>query len=129
VAAVTTTEEEKKEEVVTASTEENIDNDQSEAASKGEVSYRVQICATRKVVDKQYFVKNNSVSEVIYADMHDGWHKFTVGAFDEYGNARNHRESVKESNKITGPFVTAYNAGNRITVQEAIMISKQQWIP
>jgi len=61
--------------------------------------------------------------------MHDGWHKFTVGAFDVYGDARNHREDVKGENKITGPFVTAYNTGNRITVQEALMISKQQWVP
>lgn len=99
------------------------------AATTGDVSYRVQICATRKPVDKQYFVKNNQVNEAIYADMHDGWHKFTVGAFGVYGEARNHRENVKETNKITGPFVTAYNSGSRITVQEALMISKQQWIP
>jgi hypothetical protein len=99
------------------------------ASSTGDVSYRVQICATRKAVDKQHFVTNNAVNETIYADMHDGWHKFTVGAFGVYGEARNHREDVKESNKITGPFVTAYNAGDRITVQEALMISKQQWIP
>lgn len=97
--------------------------------SPGEVSYRVQICATRKAVDTQYFVKNHAVSETIYTDMHEGWHKFTVGGFNVYSDARNHRESVRETNKITGPFVTAYNGGARITVQEALMISKQQWVP
>lgn len=97
--------------------------------SNGEVSYRVQICATRKGVDKKYFAKHNNVSETIYADMHDGWHKFTIGAFDIYGAARDHREKVKETNKITGPFVTAYNSGSRITVQEALMISKHKWMP
>jgi hypothetical protein len=121
-------EEEPAVESATASTEES-SNEVDPATINREVSYRVQICATRKAVNKQYFVKNNSVSEAIFTDMHDGWHKFTVGAFDIYGDARNHREDVKESNKITGPFVTAYNRGNRITVQEALMISKQQWVP
>lgn len=96
----------------------------------GEVSYRVQICATRKPVDTQYFVTNNSVNEKIYADMHEGWHKFTVGGFNVYKEARNHRETVKNQNNIVGPFVTAYNkGGTRITVQEALMISKQDWVP
>lgn len=122
----------------TSKSESGASNETASAASEasetaeltnGEVSYRVQICATRKSVDKQHFVKYNQVSETIYADMHEGWHKFTVGAFGVYGDARNHRETVKEENKIKGPFVTAYNAGARITVQEALMISKQQWVP
>lgn len=98
-------------------------------SGSGVVAYRVQICATKKNVDTQYFVKNHSVSETIYADMHEGWHKYTVGKFSVYQQARNHREDVRTNNKIVGPFVTAYNAGQRITVQEALMISKQQWVP
>ena len=62
-------------------------------------------------------------------DMHEGWHKFTVGQFNRYKEARNHRENVRSNNKIVGPFVTAYNQGTRITVQEALMITKQQWVP
>jgi hypothetical protein len=112
-----------------ASSKPSKNTDETGATSQAEVAYRVQICATRKAVDKSYFVKYNKVNETIYADMHQGWHKFTVGAFEVYGEARNHRENVKVKNKITGPFVTAYNQGNRITVQEALMISKQEWMP
>lgn len=105
------------------------DNSDEASGEPGDVSYRVQICATRKPVDTQYFVKNHSVNEHIYTDMHEGWHKFTVGKFSVYGDARDHREEVRTDNKIVGPFVTAYNSGSRITVQEALMISKQQWVP
>ena len=90
--------------------------------------YSVQICATKKAVDVSYFQKNNTVSEKIYVQMHEGWHKYTVGEFKVYKEARDHRENVKTNNKIVGPFVTAYNKGTRITVQEALMISGQQWV-
>ncbi len=90
--------------------------------------YSVQICATKKQVDVSYFVKNNSINEKIYTMMHEGWHKYVVGEFSEYKGARDHREEVKTQNKVVGPFVTAYNKGSRITVQEALMISGQKWI-
>ena len=60
--------------------------------------------------------------------MHQGWHKYTVGKFSIYKGARNYREIIKNQHKIKGPFVTAYNNGTRITVQEALMISKDQWV-
>lgn len=101
--------------------------DQSES-KKTSVNYRVQICATRKQVNTDYFVKNHNINEQIFANLHEGWHKYTIGEFDIYKNARNHRENVKAQKKITGPFVTAYTNGKRITVQEALMITKDQWI-
>jgi len=60
--------------------------------------------------------------------MHQGWHKYTVGEHQIYKGARNHREVIKTQHNIKGPFVTAYNNGVRITVQEALMISKDSWI-
>ena len=90
--------------------------------------YSVQICATKKQVDVSYFVKANSINEKIYTMMHEGWHKYVVGEFPVYKDARDHREVVKTENKVVGPFVTAYNKGMRITVQEALMISGQKWI-
>ena len=90
--------------------------------------YSVQICALKRAVDVSYFEKNHAVTQKIYVQMHEGWHKYTVGEFSVYKEARDHRETVKTNNKIVGPFVTAYNKGTRITVQEALMISGQQWV-
>jgi hypothetical protein len=53
--------------------------------------------------------------------------KFTIGSFTKYQGARNKRENIISHN-FPGPFVTAYNNNERITVQEALMISKQNWL-
>ncbi|MFM7024340.1 MAG: hypothetical protein ACKOXB_15315 [Flavobacteriales bacterium] len=90
--------------------------------------YSVQICATKRQVDVAYFKQNNNINEKVYTMMHEGWHKYVVGEFTVYKDARDHREVVKTENKVVGPFVTAYNKGTRITVQEALMISGQKWV-
>jgi len=93
------------------------------------LNYRVQICATHTETTADYFVKNNNVNEEIYMEMHEGWTKFTVGNFGLYKGARDYREEVRTNYSIVGPFVTAYNDGTRITVQEALMTSNQRWYP
>ncbi len=90
------------------------------------VNYRVQISATHQNVEVSYFTGKYGISEQIYAEMHEGWNKFTVGGFNEYKNARDHRENIRGKG-VDGPFVTAYNSGRRITVQEALMITSQKW--
>ena len=46
--------------------------------------------------------------------------------FDRYRAAREQRQAYLDANyNFPGPFVTAYNNGERITVQEALMIAKQ----
>ena len=59
--------------------------------------------------------------------MQGGFSKFMIGDHAEYKNARNHREKVRDGNKVASAFVVAYNIGKRITVQEALMISNQKW--
>ena len=121
------------------SLEETAQNDSNQAVVQSNLSekiiqtnttlnYRVQICATRKKVNTSYFIKNHQINQEVYANTHEGWHKYTVGQFPIYKSARNHREIIKNKHKIKGPFVTAYNNGTRITVQEALMISKDQWV-
>ena len=58
--------------------------------------------------------------------MAEGFHKFMIGNFGEYKEARNNRETVKQKG-CQSAFVVAYNGAKRITVQEALMITSQKW--
>jgi hypothetical protein len=90
------------------------------------VSYKVQICAVHNMVPVSYFQNKYSISDKVNMESHEGWTKYTTGYFKMYKDARDHRETLRGKG-IDGPFVTAYNQGTRITVQEALMISGQQW--
>lgn len=92
------------------------------------ITYKVQIMAAHKVVDKSYFVNRFSFNDNFNIENHEGWVKYTTGKFTEYKDARDARVKITSAHgKLPGPFVTAYNHGERITVQEALLISKQQW--
>lgn len=93
-----------------------------------DVAYRVQIAASHKEVDQKYFAERHNVTESVTIDFHETWYKYTIGSFPVYKQARDKRNEVwAENNKINDAFVTAYNSGERISVQEALMISKQKW--
>ena len=124
-----------------AAPQEKIKNDQTASAGKTKtpiipitkvpsmqtgIQYRVQIAALHNNLNTNYFKTKFDITEEIYSEMHEGWNKHTVGAFDKYKSARDHREEIKTKG-IEGPFVCAYNTGQRITVQEALMITNQKW--
>jgi hypothetical protein len=97
------------------------------SAEKG-ITYKVQILAAHRIVDKSYLKKKFSFEEEYNIEHHNGWVKYTTGNFTQYKDARDARVKItNDSSKLPGPFVTAYNDGERITVQEAILISKQLW--
>jgi hypothetical protein len=91
------------------------------------VSFKIQIVAAHKVVGQPYFKGRHGFDEQFDIENHEGWVKYTTGGHDGYKQARDDRERIKTRYNFQGPFVTAYNEGDRITVQEALMISKQKW--
>lgn len=92
------------------------------------INYKVQIAAGRKEVKPSYFEKVHSISEKVDIEFHESWFKYTLGLFDVYKEARDKRNEIwQANNKIDDAFVTAYNSGERISVQEALMISNQKW--
>lgn len=93
------------------------------------ISYRVQITAANKLVDEKYFASVHQYTGPFIVENHEGWIKYTTGGFDVYRVARDHRNQLNRQYNFPGPFVTAYNEGDRITVQEALMITNQKWVP
>lgn len=93
------------------------------------IAYSVQITAANKVVDKEYFKNMHKYSGGFDIEHHEGWIKYTTGSFAVYRAARDYRDELIQSYNFPGPFVTAYNEGERITVQEALMIANQKWVP
>jgi hypothetical protein len=91
------------------------------------VSYRVQIMAGKNVVGEEYLKKRHRFSDDFTIEHHNVWVKYTTGIFGIYKEARDKRNHITDNYNFDGPFVTAYNEGSRITVQEALMISSQKW--
>jgi hypothetical protein len=93
------------------------------------VTYKVQITAAHREVGKPYFQARHRYSGDFQIERHQGWIKYVTGRFTEYREARDQRvRFVQAGHNFPGPFVTAYNNGERITVQEALAISNQTWV-
>ncbi|HEX7413404.1 MAG TPA: SPOR domain-containing protein, partial [Bacteroidia bacterium] len=92
----------------------------------GNVHYSVQIGAFQKSVNANSLGRRFSIKEAVRTEMQDGYTKCIIGKFNEYKIARDNRETVRGKG-VNDAFVTAYNSGKRITVQEALMVSNQKW--
>ena len=91
------------------------------------INYKVQILASHRIASERYIANQFRFKGKYDLENHQGWIKYTTGKYEEYENARNKRNELN-IHKFPGPFVTAYNYGQRITVQEALIVSKQSWI-
>ena len=99
---------------------------QTVAKKQGNVVYNVQIGAFTNAIQSEVLARKFNISETIKSEMAQGYNKFMVGNFNEYKEARSHRENVKQKG-CSSAFVVAYNGAKRITVQEALMITSQKW--
>lgn len=94
------------------------------------IFYRVQIAAGKNNLSKAVFAKLYNFDEGFHLEPGGTWIKYTTGFHQVYKSARNDRERITAKYiKFQGPFVAAYNNGERITVQEALMVTKQKWVP
>lgn len=93
------------------------------------IEYKIQVSAAKKEIPNpnDFFRTKYSFAAGINQEMHEGWHKYTSGSFAYYVGARDYRNEAW-SKGINGSFVVAYNSGTRITVQEALLITKQKWV-
>jgi len=98
----------------------------STPAPESGITFKVQITAAHREVGQAYFIQRHRYDGPFSIEHNDGWIKYVTGMFDRYRSARDQRQAYLDANyNFPGPFVTAYNNGERITVQEALMIAKQ----
>ncbi len=91
------------------------------------VYYRVQLAAGKQPVDPESYFRSFDVAGDVRAERHEGWIKYSIGSYYDYRSARDSRTHIWSTTRIDDAFVTAYNNGSRITVQEALMIANHQW--
>ncbi len=98
-------------------------------APENGVVYKVQISAGHREVGKGYFAARHRYHGDYSIERHQGWIKYVTGRFGSYSEARDQRVAFNNAgHAFPGPFVTAYNNGDRITVQEALVLSNQKWV-
>lgn len=97
--------------------------------SEPEVWFRVQVLATRSEASTNAVRRIYAFPGELRMEQHDDWNKFTTGHHTTYQAARDNRVELRANHTFPGPFVTAYQNGKRITVQEALLVTKQNWTP
>ena len=111
--------------VATTTPDNTTTADPAAAQKNSNVQYSVQVGAYRKAIGVDVIESRFSLNGVS-TEMHNGLNKFVIGKHEEYRQARDSRETIKGKG-VADAFVTAYNLGRRITVQEALMITNQKW--
>jgi hypothetical protein len=102
----------------------------SQPAQRGLV-FKVQLLATRQPVQnfeayfRRYNITDRVTEERYDADVRQYTYKYVVGPFKKYEQAQSYRDQIWRKG-ITDAFVTCYYNGDRITIQEALMISNKK---
>ena len=93
---------------------------------QGNVAYSVQIAALHNARAPEQLAAMYNINQKVNTEMQDGYTKYVVGSHKVYKEAHDARDQIKIKG-VSDAWVTAYNKGKRITVQEALMITSQKW--
>lgn len=101
----------------------------SRLTSMPNLHYAVQILANHRDVDGDVLEEELGYRDHFHIVRHDGWHKYLTDEVSSYAEARNLRSTLWETTKVADAFVTASLEGQRISVQEALLMSNETWMP
>lgn len=93
------------------------------------VVYAVQLLANHRDLSPEELVEFLGYTKPLHMERLDGWHKYVSDGHESYAQARSSRNRIWATTKAQDAFVTAQLEGQRITVQEALLLSNQTWIP
>jgi hypothetical protein len=91
------------------------------------IKFKVQVVAGHSTLSPNSIKRKYNYDGNITIENHEGWVKYCTGLYTAYKDAKSKRNELSGSD-FPGPFVVAYNNGNRISVQEALAISSQSWV-
>jgi len=97
--------------------------------ASNDVRFWVQMLANHKDLSPSEFAEATGFSGDFTIYRHEGWHKYLTSEKTTYADARDFRSHAWEHTLATDAFVTASLEGERIPVQEALLLLNQNWIP
>ena len=93
------------------------------------LSFSVQLLANHRDLTAQEVSASLNYQGGYSIFRHEGWHKYLTPEEETYAAAHTLRSHIWESTSATDAFVTASLEGERISIQEALLLSNQKWIP
>lgn len=87
----------------------DVNNRDNNITSTG-IIFKVQIAASKNKMTKESLNKIYSGKEKIIHNTEDGWHKYSIGNYKLYKEAK----ELKDKTKVSGAFIVAYKDGNKI---------------
>lgn len=79
------------------------------------IIYRIQILASSKQLEQEYFKTNMGLNDYVYMSLHGAMYKYAVGDFSKYDAALEYKSSLN----IKGCFMIAYDGSKKIPLSEA----------
>lgn len=101
----------------------------SDTSGSHGIRYAVQLLANHRDLSPAEVTACVGYDDTFQIIRHEGWHKYLTVDKATYAEARALRSEIWNTTLADDAFVTAALDGNRITVQEALLMSNQSWMP